>query len=68
MIQLSYITKEKEKCVHVWGITCKIEGHHKEDYPTFVQYMVIGAPNPLTRGVGYCEICKTWGHHLTVFP
>jgi hypothetical protein len=30
--------------------------------------MATGAPNPLLGGVGYCEICKTWGHHLTTFP
>jgi hypothetical protein len=30
--------------------------------------MATGAPNPLVGGVGYCEICKTWGHHPTAFP
>jgi hypothetical protein len=30
--------------------------------------MATGAPNPLVGGVGYCEICKTWGHHLTACP
>jgi hypothetical protein len=30
--------------------------------------MATGAPNPLAGGVGYCEICKTQGHHLTSCP
>jgi hypothetical protein len=57
---LSEITKEKEKCEHVWCITCKTKDHRKEYFPAFTQYMAIGAPNPLTQGVGYYEICKTW--------
>jgi len=24
--------------------------------------------NPLAGGVGYCEICKTWGHHIIAYP
>jgi len=60
-IQLSEIKKEKEKCEHIWCITCKTEGHRKEECPKLAQYMAIEAPYPLTGGVGYCEICKTWG-------
>jgi hypothetical protein len=30
--------------------------------------MATRAPNPLEGGVGYCEICKTWGHHPTTCP
>jgi hypothetical protein len=44
-----------------------MEGHHKDECPTFVQYLVVGAPNPLPGG-GYCEICKKWGHHPTECP
>jgi hypothetical protein len=68
MIQLSEITKEKDKCEHVWCITCKTKGHKKEECPTFTQYMVTEALDPLVGGVGYCEICKTWGNHSTTFP
>jgi hypothetical protein len=56
--------KEKEKNEHVWCITCKMKGHQKEEFPTFVQYMATGEENPLEGGVGYCEICNTWGHHI----
>jgi hypothetical protein len=51
-IQLSEITKEKEKHEHVWCTTCKTKGHRKEECPTFTQYMATGAPNPLVGGVG----------------
>jgi hypothetical protein len=39
-----------------------MEGHHKNDCPTFVQYMATGLPNPLSAGGMWCEICKTHGH------
>jgi hypothetical protein len=32
-----------------------------------VQYLAVGAPNPLPGG-GYYEICKKWGHHPTECP
>jgi hypothetical protein len=67
-IQFSNLTKEKEKGEHVWCITCKIKIHIKEECLAFAQYMAIGETNPFVGGVGYCEICKTWGHHLTIFP
>jgi hypothetical protein len=61
-IQLAELTKGKEKREQVWCITCRTEGHHKDECPTFAQYLVTGAPNPLPGG-GYYEICKKWGHH-----
>jgi hypothetical protein len=44
-----------------------MEEHQKEKCPTFVQYSVVGASNPLPRG-GYCKICNKWGHHLNEYP
>jgi hypothetical protein len=67
-IHMSKLMKGKEKCEQVWCITCKTKGHCKEEYPTFVKCMAIRAPNPLVEGVGYCEICKTWGNHSIAFP
>jgi hypothetical protein len=58
------MTKGKEKCEQVWCTKCRIQGHHKDKFPTFTQYLEMGALNPLSRG-GYCEICKKWGHHPT---
>jgi hypothetical protein len=46
-IQLSKIMKGNEKHKHVSCITCKTEGHRKEECPKFTQYMAIEAPNPL---------------------
>jgi hypothetical protein len=63
-IQLAKLTKGKEKREQVWCTKCRTEGHHKDECPTFTQYLEVGASNPLPRG-GYCEICKKWGHHPT---
>jgi hypothetical protein len=30
--------------------------------------MITREPNSLEGGVGYCEICKIWGHHPTSYP
>jgi hypothetical protein len=54
--------KSKDKREVVWCITCRTIGHHKNKFPTFVQYMETRLPNPLlTRGI-WCEICKTQGY------
>jgi hypothetical protein len=66
-IQLVEITKGKEKREQVWCTKCRMKGHHKDECPTFVQYLVAGVSNPLPRG-GYFEICKKWGHHPTDCP
>jgi hypothetical protein len=66
-IQLVDITKGKEKWEQIWCTKCRTEGHHKDECPTFAEYMAAEAPNPLPRG-GYCEICNKWGHNLHDFP
>jgi hypothetical protein len=63
-IQLEKLTKGKGKQEQVHYIKCRIEGHHKDEFLEFAQYLATGAPNPLPGG-GYCEISKKWGHHLT---
>jgi hypothetical protein len=68
IIQFSNIMKEKEKHEHVWCIKCKTNGHRKEECPTFVKYMDTREFDPLVGGVGYYDICKTWGNHLNSFP
>jgi hypothetical protein len=67
MIQLVELTKGKEKCDQVWCTKCRLKCHHKFECLAFVQYLVMGALNPLPGG-GYCEICKKWGHYPTDFP
>jgi hypothetical protein len=66
-IQLVEMMKGKEKCEQVWCTKCRTEGHHKDECPTFTQYLATGAPNPFPGG-GYCDICKKWGHHPTECP
>jgi hypothetical protein len=34
-IQLEELTKGKEKHEHIWCTKCRIEGHHKDEFPTF---------------------------------
>jgi hypothetical protein len=45
-IQLQKISKWKENNEEVWCVTCIKEFHHKNEFPTFKQYLAIGAPNP----------------------
>jgi hypothetical protein len=54
--------KGKEKREVVWCTLCRTEGHHKNECPTFMQYMETGVPNPFPTGGPWCEICKTHGH------
>jgi hypothetical protein len=54
--------KNKDKREVVWCTTCRMEGHHKNECPTFAQYMETGMPNPLPQGGLWCEICKKLGH------
>jgi hypothetical protein len=54
--------KGKEKREVVWCTLCRTEGHHKNECPTFAQYLAAGVPNPLPIGGPWCDICKTHGH------
>jgi hypothetical protein len=63
-IQLEELIKVKDKREKFCCTECSTESHHKDEFPSFAQYLVTGALNPLPRG-GYCEICKKWGHHPT---
>jgi hypothetical protein len=54
--------KRKEKKKFVWCTLCRTKGHHKNECPTFVQYLIDGMPNPLPTGGPWCEICNTHGN------
>jgi hypothetical protein len=54
--------KSKDKREVVWCTTCRTKGHQKNECLTFMQYMAIELPNPLSTGGLRCEICKTQGH------
>jgi hypothetical protein len=60
--------KSKDKREAIWCTTCRMEGHHKNEYPTFMQYMEAGMPNQLPAGGLWCEICKKPGHDPYHFP
>jgi hypothetical protein len=60
--------KTKDKQESVWCTTCRMEGHHKNECPTFTQYMVERMPNPCTLGGLWCEIFKKRGHDPYHFP
>jgi hypothetical protein len=60
--------KGKEKRDFVWCTLCKTKGHHKNECPTFAQYMAIGVPNPLPIGSPWCEIFKKHGNDLYHCP
>jgi hypothetical protein len=54
--------KNRDKPEDVWCTTCRTEGHHKKEFPTFAQYMEIGMPNLLPQGGLWCKIFKKSGH------
>jgi hypothetical protein len=56
-IQLAEMTKGNEKRELFWCTKCMTECHHKDEFPTFTQYLVKGVLNQLSGGE-YCEICK----------
>jgi hypothetical protein len=49
----------KEKREDIRCIICKVEGHDKENYPLFSEYLASGAPNPLKKAtLPWCEVCR----------
>jgi hypothetical protein len=48
-LQVEDMNKEKgkEKREDIWCIRCKAEGHEKENYPLFNEYLASREPNPL---------------------
>ena len=46
-LQLHEMKKGKEVREEVWCTKCRIEGHSREHYSVFVEYLASGAPNPL---------------------
>ena len=58
-IQLQDIKKGKEAQEDLWCTKCRMDGHTKDNYPTFMNYITSGAPNPLNsqglHGVVYAS-------------
>jgi len=62
-LHLQDISKMKENMDDVWCTYCKVEDHFKNQCPILLQYMAIGAPNPVGQGDGACcEIYRSRGH------
>jgi len=52
-LQVEYMKndKVKEKREDIWCIRCKLEGHDKENFPLFHEYLASGAPIPLNQAI-----------------
>ena len=62
-LQLQDIKKGKEHRKKFWCTQCHIEGHTKDRCPYFWNYLLSGAPNPLSCGsIPSCCICQVYGH------
>jgi hypothetical protein len=64
-LQVEYMKndKVKEKREDIWCIICKVEGHEKEHFPLFNEYLAFGDRNPLKQAtLPWCEVCRTRHH------
>ena len=56
-IQLQDIKKGKEAQEYLWCTKCRMDGHTKDNFVTFMNYVSSGAPNPLNgHGLPWCLI------------
>ena len=63
MLQLKYVKKGKEQREDIWCTQCHADGHTKDTCPYFQNYLLLGAPNPLSCGsVPWCRIFQVYGH------
>ena len=62
-IQLQDIKKGKEEEEDLWCKKCRTNGHTKDNCLIFLNYVTLGAPNPLNRhGIPWCCIFQSRGH------
>ena len=62
-LQFQDIKKGKEHHEEVWCTRCHMEGHLKDQYLDFQNYLLSGAPNPLSYGgMPWCHIFQVYGH------
>jgi hypothetical protein len=51
--------KGKDKREDIWCVRCRSEGHDKEHFPLFNEYLDSGAPIPLKQvTLPCCEVCR----------
>ena len=62
-IYLQDIKKGKEEQEYLWCMKCRTDGHTKDNYLTFMNYVSSSALNPLNgHGLLWCCICQSRGH------
>ena len=62
-LQLQDIKKAKEDHDDLWCTQCRANGHTKDTCPTFWNYLLSGAPNPLSYvGIPWCRIFQVYGY------
>jgi hypothetical protein len=55
--------KGKDKREDIWCVRCRSEGHDKEHYPLFNEYLAFGALSPLKQvNLPWCEVCRNRHH------
>ena len=62
-VQLQDIKKAEDEHDELWCTWCHVDGHMKDTCPYFQNYLLSGAPNPLSySSVPWCHICQVYGH------
>lgn len=61
-LELQDLKKDKETKLEVWCKKCKEEGHYKDEFPVFKDYLASGVHNQLNPGL-WCNICRERGQH-----
>ena len=62
-MQLKEIKNGKENRDDLWCTRCHTDGHNKDTCPNFQNYLLSGAPNPLSYGsVPWCCIFQVCGN------
>ena len=57
-IQLHDIKRGKEVQENLWCMRCRTNGHTKDDFLAYMNYISSSAPNRLrTQGMPWCNIC-----------
>ena len=65
-IQLQDMKREKEAHEDLWCTRCRINGHTKDEFPAYMNYVSSGGPSPMnSQGLPWCNIFQIRGHQET---
>ena len=57
------VHKGKEFQEELWCTRWRTNGHHKDNFPVVMNYVVVGMPIPLnTQGIPWCQVFQTRCH------